>query len=126
MFKTSRSFVGFLLSFLFLSITSSNLASEGVTGKWNCTGKGLAGEDVQFVLELKQSGETVTGTVTIFGGDTFSISKGSIQGNKLELITTTDDNRFVSSVTVESNKMVATWKDETGRKGTWEGEKVAK
>ncbi len=122
MFKISRRVVGLWLCFQFLTLTSS-FSFEDVTGKWNCNGKGLADEDVQFVLELKQSGETVTGTVTIMGGDTYSISKGTIQGNKLELINSTDDNRFISSVTVEKNKMTATWKDETGRKGTWEGER---
>jgi hypothetical protein len=68
MFKISRRVVGLWLCFQFLTLTSS-FSFEDVTGKWNCNGKGLADEDVQFVLELKQSGETVTGTVTIMGGD---------------------------------------------------------
>ena len=94
------------------------------TGKWDCTGKGVSDQDVDFVLDLKQSGEEITGTIT-YGSDVVDIEKGSIHGNKLEIVIVTNDNRYVSSGSLEDNKITGTWTDERGRTGTWKGQKQA-
>ena len=93
-----------------------------ITGKWNCSGKGPNDEDLQFVLDLRQSGEKVTGTLTV-GDDTFDISEGSIQGNKLEIVTEINGTRYVSSAIVEYNKVTASWKNDEGQTGQWEGQR---
>jgi hypothetical protein len=114
-----------LFCFILLSPQVSTRASEDlVSGKWRCHGKGPSGEDVDFVLDLKQSGDSVTGTVTV-GHDVVGIDQGSIRANEMELVISTDDNRFVSAVTVEDRKLTATWKDANGKSGTWQGERVA-
>ena len=114
-----------LFCFILLSPQVSTRASEDfVSGKWRCHGKGPSGEDVDFVLDLKQSGDSVTGTVTV-GDDVVGIDQGSIRANEMELVISTDDNRFVSAVTVEDRKLTATWKDANGKSGTWQGERVA-
>src|SRR5262245_60869957 len=104
-----------------LSLCISTRASDDlVSGKWRCHGKGPSGEDVHFVLDLKQSGDSVTGTVTV-GDDTVEIDRGSIRANEMELVVSTDDNRFVSVVVVEGRKLTATWRDANGKSGTWQG-----
>lgn len=103
---------------------SSGIASESrVDGKWKCVGKGFSEQDIHFVLELKQSGNVIAGTVTI-DSDVVSISEGEIEGNKMKLIVNTDDNSFVSEVVIEPAKISATWSDATGRSGTWSGTRV--
>jgi hypothetical protein len=92
------------------------------TGKWDCSGDGINGETVQYTLDLKQSGEEVTGSV-IYGSDAVDISKGSIAGNKLEFVVTTDDNHYVSVGIIENGRIVGTWKDDNGTTGKWEGQK---
>ena len=111
------------LAFFLLRATSTLGSADLVTGKWNCSGKGPNDEDVQFVLDLKQSGEKVTGTLTV-GDDTYDISDGSIQGNRLELVTDIKGNHYVSTAIVESHKITASWKNDGGQTGHWEGEKT--
>jgi hypothetical protein len=110
-----------ILSLGSLAIYAADLA----TGKWDCTGQGVSDQDVEFVLDLKQSGQEVTGTIT-YGSDVVDIEKGFIHGNKLEIVIVTDDNRYVSSGAVEDNKITGTWSDEKGRTGTWKGQKQAR
>ena len=110
------------LAFFLLLASSTLWSADLVTGKWNCSGKGPDDEDVQFVLDLKQSGEKVTGTLTV-GEDTFAISEGSIQGNKLEMVTEINGTRYVSSAIIENNKVTASWKNDAGQTGHWQGER---
>jgi hypothetical protein len=114
-----------LLALFPLTFQGSVCASEDlVSGRWRCVGKGFSNEDIHFTLNLRQAGEAVTGTVTV-GEDVVDISEGSIRDDRMELITSTDDNRYVSSVSVTPGKLKATWKDANGNSGTWEGEKLA-
>ena len=111
------------LAWLFLMLASFNLYSADlITGKWNCTGKGPDEEDLQFVLDLRQAGDKVTGTLTV-GDDTFDISQGSIEGNKLEIVTEINSTRYVSSAIIENNKVTASWKNDAGQTGHWQGER---
>ena len=117
----------FLIIFISLSRCSMTFSTDLVSGKWSCEGKGLQGDNVYFVLDLKQSGETVTGSVTYGEGEAvFSISNGLIQGNKLEFAVITDNNCYFSSFIVDNNRMKATWNDENGHSGTWQGQRQAK
>jgi hypothetical protein len=97
-------------------------SADLVTGKWECSGDGINGEAVQYVLDLKQSGEEVTGSIT-YGSDVVDISKGSVQGNRLELVVTTDDHHYVSIGVIENDKITGTWKDDNGTTGKWQAQK---
>jgi hypothetical protein len=108
-----------VLAFQLLTKSSDDL----VSGQWRCIGRGFENEDLHFVLKLKQVGENVKGTVQV-GDDVLTIN-GSIRGSKMELVVVTEDNRYVSIVTVNSGKLSATWKDLKGDSGTWEGERVS-
>src|SRR6201993_4042442 len=59
-------------------------SQPNLTGKWAATGKTLEnGEVVKGILDLKQEGNQVTGTVRDFGGQSDAV--GTIQGNHFEL-----------------------------------------
>jgi alpha-galactosidase len=59
-------------------------SQPNLTGKWAATGKTLEnGEQVKGILDLKQEGNQVTGTVRDLGGQ--SDATGTIQGNHFEL-----------------------------------------
>ena len=64
--------------------TATSASGQGLAGRWAATGRTLDnGEQEKFILELKQDGNQLTGTVTTFGGS--SDVKGSATGNHFEL-----------------------------------------
>jgi len=73
-------------------------------------------------LELTQSGSTVSG-IWIIGNDEIPIREGKVQDNRVELITVADDKQFTTVAVVEGNELKGTWKDDTGRSGTWQGKR---
>ena len=95
-----------------------------VAGRWQCTGTGLEAETISFRLELNQSGSNVSG-FWIIGNDEVPIREGKIQDNRIELVTFADDKLFTSVATVESDEMKGTWKDDTGRSGSWQAKRLA-
>src|SRR5260370_15153653 len=80
-----------------------------VTGKWSGTGKGTTpdGEqNINVILDLKQAGSEVTGTVgTGEGGDRFSITGGALDGDVLTFKVIPDDVTYVVTLTVKDDKM---------------------
>jgi len=120
-FPNSR--VVFLL--VTLSLLGNTLPARSqvsVAGRWECTGTGLDAETISFRLELTQSGSTVSG-VWIIGNDEIPIREGKAQDNRIELITFADDKQFTTVAVVEGNELKGTWKDDTGRSGTWQGKR---
>jgi len=112
---------------IFLCVTLTLLGNTlplrsqvSVAGHWQCTGTGLEAETISFRLELTQSGTTVGGTWFI-GNDEVPIREGKVQDNRMELITFADDKQFTTVAVVEGNELKGTWKDNTGRSGTWQG-----
>ena len=121
--RFSNSRVLFLL--LTLSLLGNTLPARSqvsVAGRWECTGTGLDAETISFRLELTQSGSTVSG-VWIIGNDEIPIREGKAQDNRIELITFADDKQFTTVAVVEGNELKGTWKDDTGRSGTWQGKR---
>ena len=99
-------------------------AQVSVAGRWQCTGTGLEAETISFRLELTQSGSSVSG-FWIIGNDEVPIREGKLQDNRIELITFADDKQFTSVATVEGDEMKGTWKDDTGRSGSWQAKRLA-
>jgi hypothetical protein len=102
----------------------SGIAQTAVAGRWQCTGTGLDAETISFRLELKQSGTSLSGFFTV-GDDEVPIREGKLEGNRIELITFADDKEFTTVAVVDGNELKGTWKDDTGRSGTWQGKRVA-
>ena len=114
----------FLLIVISLAGNTLTLRSQvSVDGRWQCTGTGLEAETLSFRLELTQSGATVSGVWTI-GEDDIPIREGKVQDNRLELRTFADDKQFTSVATVEGDELKGTWKDDTGRSGSWQGKRL--
>ena len=108
--------------FVTLSLLGNTLTPRSevsVAGQWQCTGTGLEAETISFRLELTQSGATVTG-VWIIGNDEIPIREGKVQDNRIELITFADDKQFTTAAVIERNELKGTWKEDTGRSGTWQ------
>ena len=76
MFRATPIFV-----LLLLGLASSARAAD-VTGKW----KGpMEGTGADVVFDLKSDGATVTGTMTNAGDKPRTITKGSLEGDKISL-----------------------------------------
>ena len=115
----------FLLVIIHLVSNRMHLGAQvSVAGRWQCTGTGLEAETISFRLELKQSGSSVSG-FWIIGNDEVPIREGKLQDNRIELITFADDKQFTSVATVEGDEMKGTWKDNTGRSGSWQAKRLA-
>jgi hypothetical protein len=63
------------------------------------------------------------GRIWILGNDEIPIREGKAQDNRIELITIADDKQFITVAVVEGNELKGTWKDDTGRSGTWQGKR---
>lgn len=83
-----RSALIFVLTFALVSVVAAAALKDEVAGKWSLT-VDAPGEAVQVVLDLKQEGENVTGTMTSgVGGGT--ITKGTFKDKKLSATITAD------------------------------------
>ena len=111
-----------LVTLSVLGNTITPRSQVSVAGRWECTGTGLEAETINFRLELTQSGSAVSG-VWIIGNDEIPIREGKAQDNRIELITFADDKQFTTVAVVEGNELKGTWKDDTGRSGTWQGKR---
>ena len=111
-----------LVTFSLLGNTLTPRSQVSVAGQWQCTGTGLEAETISFRLELTQSGATVSG-VWVIGNDEIPIREGKVQDNRIELITFADDKQFTTAAVIEGNGLKGTWKDDTGRSGTWQGQR---
>jgi hypothetical protein len=100
----------------------SILAADMATGKWKCVAKGIPDGDVEFALELYQSGESLTGTISAENGSV-EISNAKIHGNKFEFAVMTPDVQYTVTGSVEGSKVTGEWKDDQQHSGTWSGQK---
>ncbi|MGA2598684.1 MAG: hypothetical protein ABSH09_17040 [Bryobacteraceae bacterium] len=80
-----------------------------VTGKWSGTGKhptSDGGAEVMTVsLELKQSGDDVTGVATTGQSEDRYSAKGTLAGDVLTLQVDTGDDTYTVTVTVKEDTM---------------------
>ena len=79
-----------ILSFLFVfalsssptrSVEANGVVADNITGKWTLS-VAAPGEAVDVILDLKQDGEAVTGTMTSTHGSG-KVTKGTFKKNKL-------------------------------------------
>ena len=83
-----RSVLVFMLTFAIASVVAAASFADGVSGKWSLS-VAAPGEAVDVLLDLKQDGENVTGTMSSgVGGGT--ITKGSFKDKKLTATITAD------------------------------------
>jgi hypothetical protein len=61
-----------------------------VTGKWTAQVPGRGGQMMDMTMNLKSEGESLTGTVTGFGGAEIPISEGKVSGDNISFVTSID------------------------------------
>jgi len=76
---------------LMLIVAAGAWAATDVTGKWNWTQRGQNGDEVKVMMDLKQDGEKLTGTVTRMDMKS-EISDGKIKDNDLSFIVVREIN----------------------------------
>lgn len=83
-----RSVFVFILTFAIAAVVTAASFEDKVAGKWTLT-VAAPGESVEVLLDLKQEGETVTGTMTsgVGGG---AVTKGTFKEKKLTATITAD------------------------------------
>jgi hypothetical protein len=83
-----RSVFAFILTFAIAAVVAAASLEDKVDGKWTLT-VAAPGESVEVLLDLKQDGEKVTGTMaSSVGGGT--VSKGTFKEKKLSATITAD------------------------------------
>ncbi len=106
-----------------LLFTLSVYAASPITGEWNGMAKNTPQGDTTFTMSLKQSGNTVTGSLTI-GPNTIDLSEGKFKSKKLSFkITPGDQEVYEVNGTLKKNQLSGTWKNNQGATGTWTAEK---
>ena len=69
----------FLLIATCIFFSASGLtAPDGATGTWKCVAKGLPDGDLEFTLELRQSGESLTGTISVESGSVVTLRQACV------------------------------------------------
>lgn len=81
------------------------------------------GDDIPFTMELKQQGETVTGTITAQDGE-LEIKSGTFKANLLDLHLEMSDSQYSVSGKLQGGQFKGHWaKDPEGMEGEWEGKR---
>lgn len=76
-----RSVLAFVLTFAIAAVVAAASLEDNVAGKWTLT-VAAPGESVEVLLDLKQDGEKVTGTMASSHGSG-TVTKGSFKDKKL-------------------------------------------
>ena len=80
-----------------------------VTGKWTGTGKSTGGDgdthNMALIMELKQTGNDITGTVTSGdSGDQYALA-GVVDGDVLNFKVQANDDTYVVKLTLKEDRM---------------------
>ena len=105
-----------------LLLAHSILAADEATGKWKCLAKGIPDGDVEFTMDLVQSGESLTGTISAENGSV-EISNAKIHEGKFEFTVLAPDVHYTVTGRVDGTKISGAWKDDQQHSGTWSGQK---
>ncbi len=94
------------LSAIFVFVAASGLA-QTLTGRWAATGRALDnGEQEKYLLDLKQDGDQLTGTLTTLG---FSLDiKGKVSGTHFEIASPWEPTRTMLTGDLVNNEIQVT------------------
>ncbi len=90
------------------------LASD-VTGRWTMEGKDPEGNAVTATYVFEQDGAKLTGTVSV-PGQTNSIHKGEVDGNKISFAVTMSDATYTLEGAIEGDEIKMTMKSDDPNK----------
>lgn len=94
-----------------------------LTGTWECVSHGGPQGDTPFTLNLEQSNESVSGSVSSPMGGT-QITSGTFKKKMLEIHIDTSQGNYVLTGKLKRKQMTGEWSTQDNQmKGTWEGKK---
>jgi len=96
--------------------------SSPLVGTWNCTAQGGQNGDIPFTLNLEQSSQGFTGTVSAPQGDA-DLTSVSFKDNHLQIDINGGDNDYTLTGTLAGGKLTGTWYLDGQKQGTWKGTK---
>lgn len=102
---------------------SSN--AEPLTGTWQCMSHGGSQGNMAFTLDLQQTGENVSGSVSSPLGDT-DLTSATFKGDTLQIEIDGEDTQYHLTAKYANGKLSGTWSTSSGGRGTWEGKKAGK
>lgn len=118
--RSSRCLFSLMAVFWFTVIPV--LAENSVAGKWKVVGTGRDRNEGEFVMDLKQSGETVTGTFTLQESE--QQLRGAFKEGRLEIAFDMDNATFTLKGVLEDGKLKGQFvKDARADEGTWSAER---
>jgi CubicO group peptidase (beta-lactamase class C family) len=116
MMRSARYLFGLMAVFSLTAIPF--LAEDSVAGKWKGAGRGRDQNEGEFVMDLKQRGETVTGTVTLQESELEL--RGAFKKGRLEIAFDMDDATFTLEGVREDGKLKGQYvKRARTDEGTW-------
>jgi len=114
---------------LLLTMTCLILGQEkkskagAISGTWDCLAHLSGEDDIPFTMDLKQEGETVTGTISTHDGE-LEIKTGTFKDNVLDLHLESSDAKYLVNGKLDGGQFKGHWsKDGDGLEGDWEGKK---
>jgi len=119
-----------ILSIAGLALAKDQKAEPGLlTGTWECTSHGgpHAGEqdETPFTLELEQSGEKVTGSVSSPQGG-MEITSATFKNDVLEIHLDTPDGNYILTAKLKDGQLSGQTSHDGNPEGKWEGKKAKK
>lgn len=96
--------------------------ASAVAGTWQCVAHGGQNGDVPFTLNLQQSGDILSGTVSSSQGDA-DLTAVTFKGNELRIEIDTDQGNYILTATLSNGKLAGQWSHGSEKQGNWEGKR---
>ena len=118
--------LAFCLAGVAMTAHADSQASGPLTGSWQCESHGGHMGHLAFTLDLQQSGQNVTGSISTDQG-VADVSSASFKDGILKFVVTTSSNEYHVTGKYQDGKLAVTWTASGGQeKGTWAGTKSKK
>jgi hypothetical protein len=102
--------------------TARKKADTSLAGVWRCRTTTGETPDSAFTLNLKQSGEELSGYAYSQRGEA-AIGRGSFKDNHFEIVIPTEEGQYTLTGALSEGRLRGEWKRSDNRSGAWEGEK---
>jgi len=114
-----------VLCVLALAVTlqaKEKIGGSPFAGTWQCIAHGAPNGDFPFTLNLQQSAQGLTGTVSAPQGDA-DLTTVTFKDNQLKIEIDTSNNTYSLTATLAAGKLTGEWSRDGQKQGTWEGKR---
>jgi hypothetical protein len=102
--------------------TARKKPDTSLAGVWQCRTTTGETPDSAFTLNLKQSGDQLSGYAYSRRGEA-AIGRGSFKDNRFEIVIPTEEGQYTLTGALSEGRLRGEWKRSDNRAGAWEGEK---